>query len=61
MIVAQNAGAATITFPAIRWLKGDGGYSTNFADLGVTLNATGLNFFMLMTIDGGASVYGRVM
>jgi hypothetical protein len=61
MIICTNAGAHVITFPTIRWLKGDGSYSTNFADLGVTLQASGKNFFMIATDDGGTVLYGRVM
>lgn len=61
MVAATNAGAFPITFPSIRWLKGDGTWSVNFSDLGITLQATGLNFFMFMTMDGGSTVYGRAM
>jgi hypothetical protein len=61
MIVCKNAGANAITFPTIRWLKGDGGYTLNFSDLNINLPVSGLNWFMFMTIDGGTTVYGRVM
>ena len=61
MIVCTSAGAFTITFPAVRWLKGDGTYSTNFSDLGVSLQAAGMNWFVFMSMDGGATVYGRCM
>ena len=61
MVVCTNAGAFQISFPAVRWLKGDGGFSTVFADLGISLQTSGVNWFMFMTMDGGATVYGRCM
>jgi hypothetical protein len=61
MIICTNAGAHVLTFPTVRWIKGDGSYSNAFSDLGISLPSTGLNFFMFFSIDGGANVYGRVM
>lgn len=58
-IVATNAGNGTITFPSIKWLKGDGTTSTVFADQGVALQTSGVNHFLIWSTDGGATIYGR--
>jgi hypothetical protein len=58
-IIATNAGAAAVTLPTINWLKGDGTKSTTFADMGVTLQASGVNHFIVWTPDGGTTLYGR--
>jgi hypothetical protein len=58
-ILATNAGAAAITLPTINWLKGDGTKSTTFSSMGVTLQASGTNTFLVWTYDGGTTLYGR--
>ena len=58
-LLVTNAGAATITLPTIQWAKGDGTYSTTFSTMGVTLQASGRNHFIIWTNDGGTTLYGR--
>jgi hypothetical protein len=53
-----NGGAHTVTWPTVHWLKGDGTNSTTFSDMSVTLAASGTNFVVVWTTDGGATVYG---
>jgi len=53
-----NGGSAAITFPTVNWLVGDGTTSTVFADMGVTLNAAGVNT-LLFWATGSGDVYGR--
>jgi len=53
-----NGGSAAITFPTVNWLVGDGTTSTVFADMGVTLNAAGVNT-LLFWGTGTGDVYGR--
>lgn len=54
-----NGGAHTITWPSVNWVLGDGTTSATFADMGVTLQASGTNHVLTWTADGGATVYGR--
>lgn len=58
-IIVTNAGANAITMPTINWLRGDGTMSTTFSNMGVTLQASGKNHFLLWSPDGGTTVYGR--
>lgn len=52
-----NAGT-NITWPTVNWMKGDGTSSTTFSSMGVTLQASGTNFVIVWTIDGGTTLYG---
>lgn len=65
LIEGVNLGAATITSAAaITWIKPDGTFtvSTNFtANHGAALQAAGIDFVLLWTRDGGATVYGKVV
>lgn len=56
-----NAASAAFTWPTINWVKGDGTYTTSFASNGVTLQASGTDWIMLWTRDGGTTVFGKVM
>jgi hypothetical protein len=58
-VLAVNAGAHTITLPTVQWVKGDGTKSTSFATMNVTLQASGTNWFLFWTEDGGTTVYGK--
>lgn len=60
-IQCVNAGANAITLPTINWILGDGTVSTTFANLGVTLQASGVNTFVIWTYDGGTTLYGRAI
>ena len=53
-----NGGAAVIAWPDARWLLGDGEASPTFADMGVTLAASGANTAVLWG-TGDGPVYGR--
>ncbi len=59
-IFATNAGLATISFPTIQWLIGDGTTSTNYTLMGVTMQPSGLNHFLFWSIDGGSTIYGVI-
>jgi hypothetical protein len=54
-----NGGSATVTWPTVSWLKGDGTNSTTFSTMGVTLYTSGVNSIMLWSYDAGTTVYGR--
>jgi hypothetical protein len=54
-----NGGSATITWPTVSWLKGDGTNSTTFSTMGVTLYTSGVNFVIVWSTDGGTTLYGR--
>lgn len=56
-----NASGATITWPSINWILSDGTVTTSFASNGVTLQASGNDFILLWTRDGGTTVYGKVI
>jgi len=55
-----DGGGATLTWPTVHWVVGDGSTSTAFADMGVTLQAAGTNHVFLWSTDGGATVHGVV-
>lgn len=56
-LMLVNPGAYAITFPAAwKFIKSDF-TTTNFAGLGVTLPASGVVFFDLITDDAGTNVY----
>lgn len=56
-LMLVNPGAFAITFPAAwKFIKSDF-TTTNFAGLGVTLPASGVVFFDLITDDAGSNVY----
>lgn len=61
LIEGVNLGAATITWPAINWLKADGTFTTTFSANGVTLNSAGIDFVFLWTRNNGATIYGKVL
>lgn len=61
LIQGVNLGAATITWPTINWIKSDGTFTTTFSSNGVTLQASGTDFILLWTRDGGTTIYGKVI
>ena len=61
LIEGINLGAATITWPTINWVKSDGSTTTTFASNGVTLQASGTDWVLLWTRNGGTTVYGKIM
>jgi hypothetical protein len=61
-IQVVNGGSDTLTWnDTINWAIGDGSYSTTFSDMGVTLQASGSNFVMIWSTDGGTTYYGRAI
>jgi hypothetical protein len=54
-----NGGAGTITWPTVHWLVGDGTTSTTFGNMNVTLQASGTNWVIVWTTDGGTTLYGK--
>lgn len=61
LIQGINLGAATITWPTINWVKGDGTTTTTFSSNGVTLQASGTDWVYLWTRDAGTTIYGKVV
>jgi hypothetical protein len=56
-----NGAAFAVTWPSINWIKSDGTTTTTFASNGVTLQASGTDFVLLWSRDGGTTIYGKVM
>jgi hypothetical protein len=53
-----NGGAAAITWPTLKWIKGDGStQSTPYRNL----QASGTDWIVLFTRDGGSNVYARFL
>lgn len=62
LIQGINLGAATITWPAaVNWVKSDGTTTTSFASNGVTLQTSGTDWVLLWTVNGGTTIYGKVI
>ena len=62
LIEGVNLGAATITWPAaINWIKSDGTTTTTFANNGVTLQSSGIDWTLLWTRDAGTTIYGKIV
>lgn len=61
MIELVNGASAAITWPTINWIKSDGTTTTSFASNGVTLQASGTDFVVLWTRDGGTTIFGKVI
>lgn len=56
-----NGGSALITWPNIRWVKGDGSYTTTFSSNGVLLQSSGTDWIYLWSTDGGTTIWGKVL
>lgn len=63
LLELTNAGLApSITWPAAgKWVLANGTFSSSFAATGVTLQASGTDFVLLWTRDGGITVYMKVL
>lgn len=59
LVQGINLGAATITWPTINWIKSDGTTTTTFSSNGVALQASGTDWFILWTRDGGTTIFGK--
>ena len=62
-----NAGAYTLTFPTINWIKPDGTTTTSIATYlavntgRVALQSSGTDFILLWSRDAGTTVYGKLI
>lgn len=56
-----NGAAFAVTWPTINWVKSDGTTTTSFASNGITLQASGTDWVMLWSRNGGTTIYGKVM
>lgn len=61
LVEAVNFGGRTITWPTVNWVKSDGTTTTTTSANGVTWQASGTDFVLLWTRDGGTTIYGKVM
>lgn len=61
LVEAVNFGGKTITWPTVNWVKSDGTTTTTTSANGVTWQASGTDWVLLWTRDGGTTVYGKVM
>jgi hypothetical protein len=58
-VMLVNGGSATITWPTVNWLVGNGSNTTTFSLMGVTLYSSGVNWVTMWSVDNGTTVYGR--
>ncbi len=57
-----NGGAFAVVWPVgVKWMLGDGTFSTVFADMGVALATVGTNWILVWSTDGGVNIYGRAI
>lgn len=56
-----NAGAFTITWPTINWIRPDGSTVTTFSQNGYTLQTAGTDFVTLWSRNGGTTIYGKII
>lgn len=61
VIQLVNGAAFAVTWPTIYWIKSDGTTTTSFASNGITLQTSGTDWIYLWTVDGGTTIYGRVI
>ena len=61
LLELTNGGAFTLTWPTVNWVKTDGSFTTTFASNGVALQASGTDFCLIWSRDGGTTYYGKFM
>jgi hypothetical protein len=61
LLVMTNAGAYTLTWPTVNWLKADGSFTTTFSEQDAQLQSSGIDFVFLWTIDSGTTIYGKIV
>lgn len=61
LIKGTNMGAYTITWPTINWVLGDGSTTTTFANTGIVLQTSGVDFVFIWTVNNGTTLYGKVL
>lgn len=54
-------GSSNVTWPTVRWMAGDGTFSSSFSGTGVTLASSGTNWVTNWSTDGGSTIYGSAM
>jgi hypothetical protein len=52
-------GSSNVTWPTVNWMVGDGTSSTTFSTMGVFLQASGTNWVIVWSTDGGVTLYGK--
>ena len=61
VVMLVNGGSATITWPTINWVTSDGSTTTTFSLNEIILQVVGTDWVMLWSLDGGTTVFGRVI
>jgi len=66
LIELVNGGSATLTYPTINWIKPDGAKTTSVSDYMTAiarpaLQTSGTDFIYLWSINGGTTVYGKML
>lgn len=61
-----NAGSAAVTLPTINWIKPDGTVTTSFSTYLTAisrpaLQTSGTDFAVVWSLDGGATLYGKLV
>lgn len=57
-----NGGSATITWPAsVNWVTSSGAITNSFSVYGIQLQTTGTDFIIFWSLDGGTTIYGKVI
>lgn len=60
-IECVNFGGKTITWDTLRWVIAGGAYTTIASNNGVTFQTSGIDYLLLWTDDGGATIYAKVL
>jgi hypothetical protein len=55
-----NGGTSTITWASINWVISGGATSTAIADTGIALSASGSNYAVIWSDDGGSTLHGVI-
>jgi hypothetical protein len=61
LLQVVNAGSKLDGVTAVNWILPDGTTTSNFSNTGVTLQSSGIDFLTLWTLNGGSTVYGKVI
>lgn len=56
-----NAGAFTVNWPSINWIRPDGSTVTTFSQNGYTLQTAGTDFITLWSRNAGTTIYGKII
>ena len=61
LLIMTNGDAHIVTWPTINWLLSTGAFTTTFSENEAALQASGIDFVFLWTINGGTTVYGKIV